>query len=89
MELGSRAIAGNDKGLWQGMEGLVAGERAQLLGLPSCLACLAQDPNPDDPLNKEAAVAFQENPRRFEMDVQRAIMHGHVINGQMFPPCKA
>lgn len=59
------------------------------LDFPFCLACLAQDPNPDDPLNKEAAVAFQENPRRFEMDVQRAIMHGHVINGQMFPPCKA
>lgn len=50
-------------------------------------ACLLQDPNPEDPLNKEAAVAFQENPRRFEGDVQRAIHYGHIIGGQHFPPC--
>jgi ubiquitin-conjugating enzyme E2 M len=48
-----------------------------------------QAPNPEDPLNKEAAQAFQENPRRFEGDVQRAITYGHVINGQHFPPCRA
>jgi hypothetical protein len=48
-----------------------------------------QDPNPDDPLNKEAAIAFQDNLRRFETDVQRAIAHGHHIAGQYFPPCKA
>ncbi|GAX84677.1 hypothetical protein CEUSTIGMA_g12098.t1 [Chlamydomonas eustigma] len=53
------------------------------------LQFLFLDPNPDDPLNKEAAVAFQDNPRRFEADVQRAIMHGHVINGQTFPSCRA
>ena len=53
------------------------------------LQFLFLDPNADDPLNKEAAVAFQENPRRFEADVQRAIMYGHVINGQAFPPCRA
>jgi ubiquitin-protein ligase len=52
------------------------------------LFIVLQDPNPDDPLNKEAAVAFQDNPRRFEADVQRAIMHGHIINGQSFPPCR-
>ncbi|KAG1654902.1 hypothetical protein FOA52_011062 [Chlamydomonas sp. UWO 241] len=53
------------------------------------LQFLFLDPNPDDPLNKEAAVAFQDNPRRFEADVQRAIVYGHVINGTHFPACKA
>lgn len=53
------------------------------------LQFLFLDPNPDDPLNKEAAVAYQDSPRQFELNVQRAIMHGHIINGQVFPPCRA
>mmetsp|Transcript_12771 Transcript_12771/g.27658 ORF Transcript_12771/g.27658 Transcript_12771/m.27658 type:complete len:186 (+) Transcript_12771:125-682(+) len=51
------------------------------------LQFLFLDPNPEDPLNKEAAQMFQENPRQFELNVQRAIHHGHYINGQHFPPC--
>jgi hypothetical protein len=34
-----------------------------------------QDPNPEDPLNKEAATLFQENPRQFE-----TLVH---VSGQM------
>ena len=51
------------------------------------LQFLFLDPNPDDPLNKEAAQQFTENPRLFESNVQRAINHGHVINNTHFPPC--
>eukprot|EP00798_Chlamydomonas_sp_ICE-L_P018206 gene18206-24650_t len=40
------------------------------------LQFLFLDPNPDDPLNKEAAQMFQDNPRQFESLVQRSIMHG-------------
>ncbi len=43
------------------------------------LQFLFLDPNPDDPLNKEAAQAFVDNPRQFETQVQRAIMHGNYI----------
>mmetsp|Transcript_11542 Transcript_11542/g.20492 ORF Transcript_11542/g.20492 Transcript_11542/m.20492 type:complete len:186 (-) Transcript_11542:778-1335(-) len=45
------------------------------------------DPNPEDPLNKEAAQAYQENPKSFEAAVQRSIMHGTSIAGQHFPAC--
>ncbi len=51
------------------------------------LQFLFLDPNPDDPLNKEAAQQFTENPRLFESNVQRAIQHGHYINNTHFPPC--
>ena len=48
-----------------------------------------QDPNPDDPLNKEAAEAFQQNRDSFERQVQHAIMRGTNIGRDYFPPCKA
>lgn len=51
------------------------------------LQFLFLDPNPDDPLNKEAAQMFTENPRQFESYVQRAIHHGHYIGSTHFPPC--
>jgi hypothetical protein len=46
-----------------------------------------QDPNPEDPLNKEAAAKFQESSRSFELIVQRAIRSGSHIDGHYFPPC--
>jgi ubiquitin-conjugating enzyme E2 M len=51
------------------------------------LLLLFQDPNPEDPLNKEAAAKFQENPRQFESYVQRSIHYGAQIDSQYFPPC--
>ena len=50
---------------------------------------LLQDPNPDDPLNKEAANMLTSNPRQFELFVQRSIQSGHTIEGTFFPPCSA
>lgn len=52
------------------------------------LQYLFLDPNPDDPLNKEAAQMFVDNPRQFEQYVQRAIMYGHYIGGNHFPACQ-
>uniref|UniRef100_A0A061SAD8 Ubiquitin-conjugating enzyme E2 M n=1 Tax=Tetraselmis sp. GSL018 TaxID=582737 RepID=A0A061SAD8_9CHLO len=46
------------------------------------------DPNPEDPLNKEAAEMFQNNPRSFESMVAKSIMRGAYINGNFFPPCQ-
>ena len=43
------------------------------------LQFLFLDPNPDDPLNKEAAQMFVDNPRQFEQYVQRAIQFGTYI----------
>lgn len=48
-----------------------------------------QDPNPEDPLNKEAAEMQQSNVRSFEAQVQAAIRHGAFIGGNYFPPCRA
>jgi len=45
------------------------------------------DPNPEDPLNKEAAEMFQNNQRSFENMVSKSIMYGMHINGAYFPPC--
>eukprot|EP00775_Hariotina_reticulata_P009112 gene9112-9281_t len=50
------------------------------------LQFLFLDPNPEDPLNKEAATKFQENPRQFESYVQRSIHYGAQIDNQYFPP---
>ncbi|BDA51343.1 NEDD8-conjugating enzyme Ubc12 [Coccomyxa sp. Obi] len=44
-------------------------------------------PNPEEPLNKEAAEMQKNNPRQFESNVQASIMRGHHINGHYFPPC--
>ncbi|KAL6762406.1 ubiquitin-conjugating enzyme/RWD-like protein [Haematococcus lacustris] len=51
------------------------------------LQFLFMDPNPEDPLNKEAAVMFRDNPRQFESYVQKSINSGAYINNQYFPPC--
>lgn len=45
-----------------------------------------QDPNPDDPLNKEAAQRLRADARAFEQLVQRSITHGASVDGHYFPP---
>ena len=52
------------------------------------LQYLFLDPNPDDPLNKEAAEVLRDNPRLFEQNVRRSIAGGHVA-GSYFPPAAA
>ena len=52
-------------------------------------ACCKQDPNPDDPLNKEAAEALVSQRPAFERQVQSAIARGAHIGGHYFPPCRA
>ena len=52
------------------------------------VSLVLQDPNPDDPLNKEAAEMQTNNPRQFEAQVQASIMRGCSINGHYFPPCR-
>lgn len=47
-----------------------------------------QDPNPDDPLNKEAAQEMQSNPRQFEYNVKNSIVKGAYINNVYFPPAR-
>lgn len=37
-----------------------------------------QEPNPEDPLNKEAAEVLQTNRRLFEQNVQRSLRGGYV-----------
>ena len=51
------------------------------------LQYLFLDPNPDDPLNKEAAEALRENPRAFEATVRRSLAGGH-IGSTYFPPAR-
>ena len=41
------------------------------------------DPNPDDPLNKDAARDLTENQRQFELNVKRS-MQGGYVGGQSF-----
>jgi hypothetical protein len=48
-----------------------------------------QDPNPEDPLNKEAAEMLQGNQRQFEHSVQASIMRGAHIGSSYFPLCRA
>jgi hypothetical protein len=48
-----------------------------------------QDPNVDDPLNKEAAQRLQQDPQRFERLVRNSITRGERIDGHHFPPCMA
>eukprot|EP00244_Chara_vulgaris_P000193 TRINITY_DN1030_c0_g1_i1.p1 TRINITY_DN1030_c0_g1~~TRINITY_DN1030_c0_g1_i1.p1 ORF type:complete len:185 (-),score=31.66 TRINITY_DN1030_c0_g1_i1:937-1491(-) len=50
------------------------------------LQFLFLDPNPDDPLNHEAAEVLRENPRQFELNVQRS-MAGGVVSGTHFTRC--
>uniref|UniRef100_A0A8C6TPH4 UBC core domain-containing protein n=1 Tax=Neogobius melanostomus TaxID=47308 RepID=A0A8C6TPH4_9GOBI len=37
-----------------------------------------QEPNPEDPLNKEAAEVLQTNRRLFEQNVRRSLQGGYV-----------
>lgn len=46
-----------------------------------------QTPNPEDPLNKEAAQMMGRNERQFDSLVQRGIQSGTHIQGEYFPPC--
>lgn len=48
----------------------------------------AQAPNPDDPLNKEAAAAMQQNPSQFERNVATSVSRGCSIGGDYFPPAR-
>eukprot|EP01024_Parvocaulis_polyphysoides_P053081 TRINITY_DN5275_c0_g1_i2.p4 TRINITY_DN5275_c0_g1~~TRINITY_DN5275_c0_g1_i2.p4 ORF type:complete len:122 (-),score=15.56 TRINITY_DN5275_c0_g1_i2:326-691(-) len=52
------------------------------------LQYLFLEPNPDDPLNKDAAEYFRRDRKRFEIVVQRAITSGASIEGEYFPPCR-
>lgn len=45
-----------------------------------------QDPNPDDPLNKEAAEVLRNDPRQFEINVRRSVQGGNVGKDH-FPCC--
>jgi ubiquitin-conjugating enzyme E2 M len=53
------------------------------------LQFLFLDPNPEDPLNKEAAQMMQNNTRQFESYVTASISRGCYINNEYFPPCKS
>ncbi|CAH1736252.1 PREDICTED: NEDD8-conjugating enzyme Ubc12 [Diuraphis noxia] len=50
------------------------------------LQYLFLEPNPEDPLNKEAADVLQNNKRLFDMNVQKA-MRGGVIGNTYFEKC--
>jgi len=50
------------------------------------LQYLFLEPNPEDPLNKEAALELQSNKRLFEQNVQRT-MKGGSLNGIYFDRC--
>ena len=46
-----------------------------------------QEPNPDDPLNKEAAQLMIDRPSEFESNVRRSLQGGYFMNRQ-FPKLK-
>lgn len=60
---------------------------------PSCVSTLCththpqQDPNPEDPLNKEAAELLLQNRNQFEQTIQRHILRGQHIGNTYWPPC--
>lgn len=45
-------------------------------------------PNPDDPLNKEAAQAMQTDASKFERNVAATVSRGGTVNGEYFPPAR-
>lgn len=51
-----------------------------LLGLALNWILYFQEPNPEDPLNKEAAEVLQNNRRVFEQNVRKAMSGGYVGN---------
>lgn len=50
------------------------------------LQYLFLEPNPEDPLNKEAAIELQSNRRMFEQNVQKTMKGGN-LNGVYFERC--
>ena len=48
------------------------------------LIFLFLEPNPNDPLNHEAAAEFRENPNRFKQNVQRSL-RGERVGGIQYP----
>ena len=48
------------------------------------LIFLFLEPNPNDPLNHEAAAEFRENQNRFKQNVQRSL-RGETVNGISYP----
>jgi ubiquitin-conjugating enzyme E2 M len=50
------------------------------------LSLLLSEPNPDDPLNKEAAEDLARAPQNFEMNVRRA-MRGGFVGQHQFSSC--
>ena len=42
------------------------------------LLLVLQEPNPEDPLNKEAAEILQNNRRLFEQNVNKALRGGYI-----------
>lgn len=65
-------------------------------GRPFCHVCTfyktqhgcAQDPNVEDPLNKEAAQMLSKDPSKFARLVRQSILEGVTIEGTRFPPCQ-
>ena len=43
-----------------------------------CKISLLQEPNPEDPLNKDAAEVLQSNKRLFEQNVNKSMRGGYV-----------
>jgi ubiquitin-conjugating enzyme E2 M len=43
-----------------------------------CSCVIFKEPNPEDPLNKEAAEVLQTNRRLFETNVQKSMRGGYV-----------
>ena len=69
--------------------GSCTADTAEMFLIQYMLCAASQDPNPDDPLNKEAAEMQTNSPRQFEAQVQASILRGCSINGHYFPPCRA
>lgn len=51
------------------------------------LQFLFLDPNPDDPLNKDAAKVLTSDPKQFQANVRRSLS-GCYIGNTYFPPCR-
>lgn len=49
------------------------------------LIYLFQQPNPEDPLNHEAAKCLRDNPVKFKLNVERSL-RGMDADGVQFPP---
>lgn len=62
--------------------------RADQLRLATPHQSRVQAPNPDDPLNKEAAQMMAQSPGQFERLVSQSITRGCSIAGEYFPPAR-